>query len=52
MTETYDDLLPVSVHRQQNGHLVLLDRHHDLLATFAQVVELADCQRLVDLVNR
>lgn len=48
----YDDLLPVRLHTSPNGLRYLLDRHYDLIATFRVAIDAADCQRIVDLINR
>jgi hypothetical protein len=51
MTDEYDDVLPVSLHRSRGGVYYLLDRHNDELAKFSPTMEIEDMERIVELVN-
>jgi hypothetical protein len=48
---SYDELLPVSLHRANNGEYLLLDCHNDELAMFQPMLEIEDMERLVTLIN-
>jgi hypothetical protein len=50
--DEYDDLLPVCLHTTVTGARLLLDRHNDLVAQFTSTLEDADCERIVQLINR
>lgn len=50
--QPYDDLRPVCLHEViTSGQLLLLDRHNDLIATFASHLEREECIRIVRLIN-
>jgi len=49
--EKYDDMLPVSLHRDKLGQWHLLDRHNDEVATFDPAIEKEDMDRIVAGVN-
>lgn len=51
MNLEYDDLLPVSLLKCNDGYYRLLDRHNDQLATFGAAVEVEEMERIVSLVN-
>lgn len=46
----YDDVLPVSLFTSGAARL-MLDRHHDLIATFDDTMEREDCERIVAAIN-
>jgi len=48
----YDDLLPVCLHKANDGIYHLLDRHNDEIATFDRAIELEDMERIVALINK
>lgn len=47
MCPKYDDMIPVTLFANRE----LLDRHNDLIAHFAEGIEIADMERIVRAVN-
>lgn len=50
MSETYDDILPVSLFMGKDGSY-LLDLHNDVIATFDKMLEVEEIERIVKLIN-